>query len=621
MRSRVLAVIMCVCVIATFAGCDKSKDTNDSDKENSVVESEKSTEEAVKLDDVSQMEGFAVEYTASDEIPDWKSEHTKIVLNDTEVIVDGKGAAFKNKTITINKGGYYVLSGKLSDGKIVIEADTKAKINLIFNGVDITCSDDAVINEKQADKVIITLVDNTENVLNDGEEHLDKKLTAAVYCKDSLTINGEGKLVVNGNNNDAITSKDKLKIIGSHVSIASVDDGIVGKDLVALKSANLDIESTGDGIKSSNITNVKKGIVCIDSGSISINSELDAIQAENFVKINGGELKITTGGGSVNDSTSKTDENGEILWDNSKMGGKRRPEENRPNREKRQGNWGHWGAMNENKSSDKDTPSAKAIKGGNGIYIIDGTINIDSLDDAIHANDMVYILGGTINISSGDDAIHADTTLDMSGGTIDIKKSYEGLEAYYINISGGEITLISDDDGINAAGGADNSSINGRPGQNMFSDSDGEAEITISGGNIRLTAYGDGIDSNGSITMTGGTVVISGPENGGNGSIDYENEFKMDAGVLLAAGPVGMFMSVGENSKQNVININISGNSNDVIKVIDEDKTIAEFTARTKYSAVIISVPELEEGKEYKIQYGDKETVAQAEKGRHYNGL
>ena len=444
--------------------------------------------------------------------------------------VEGKGAGFKNKTISITKGGYYVISGKLSDGKIVIEADSKAKVNLIFNGVEITSNEEAVINEKQADKVIITLVDGTENILTDSETREDENLTAAIYCKDSLTINGAGKLIVNGNYKDGITSKDKLKVIGSDISVVAADDGLVGKDLVAVKSGAVNIDSMGDGIKSSDTTDVEKGIVCIDGGSITVNSELDGIQAENFVRINGGELKLVTGGSSTNDSGSQTDfktngsdsnggsvldfdemeadavsvqrvndiaaesstgdmqppngmkmpngemptgdmqppngmqmpegeiptgdkqrpnmedfefeadENGEIVWDESQMGGKRGQGGNKPGGDKGQGGWGNWGEMNEQNSSDEETPSAKAVKGGNGVYITDGTINIDSSDDAIHANDMVYILGGEIYISSGDDGIHADTTLDISGGTINISKSYEGIEAYTINISGGDIT-------------------------------------------------------------------------------------------------------------------------------------------------------------------------------------
>ena len=184
-----------------------------------------------------------------------------------------------------------------------------------------------------------------------------------------------------------------------------------------------------------------------------------------------------------------------------------------------------------------------------------------------------------------------------------------------------EISLVASDDGLNAAGGVDSSSTNGRPGQNRFSAGDSGAGITVSGGSVQLTAYGDGIDSNGSITITDGTVIISGPENSGNGSIDYAGELKMDGGTLLAAGPTGMFMSVGENSKQNVINATLGGSAGDVIRVLDGEKTIAQFTANTRYSALIISVPELEEGKNYTIKYGDKEATAQAEKGEYYRGL
>lgn len=700
MRRKYIVFAICMALTASVAGCDKGAESKLSEKTN------ESTEEAVKLSDVSQMEKFSVEYTDSDEVPDWEKANTKITLNGDSIEVAGNGATYKDSVITITKAGYYVLSGKLDDGKIVINAGEKDKVNLIFNGVEISCGNDAVINEIKSDKVIITLVEGTNNVISDGNTHSDEEITAAIYCKNSLTINGTGKLQVNGNYNDGITTKDKLKLIDAALEVVAVDDGLVGKDLVAIKSGNANINSMGDGIKSTKTTDIEEGIVCVDGGTLNIVSELDGIQADNYVKINDGVINLTTGGGSDNESNTKstnnvafsnadilsakqqenvqllddtdssqkmeepqrgmqpmpdgrefetdeegnmirremptdeegnmmrrempTDEEGNMIrreMPTDEEGNAEIPENvdeySRQEGDKKRGDWGKWGGRmeEENTTKDEDVPSAKGVKGSNGIYIAGGTVNISSSDDSIHANGMVYIKGGEIKVTSGDDGVHADTTLDISGGTIDISKSYEGLEAYYINVSGGNISVVSRDDGLNAAGGNASSSVDGRQGQNRFNAGDTDAKISMTGGNLKVVASGDGIDSNGSITMTGGKLIVCGPESGGNGIVDCGAGFKMDGGTLLGAGTSGMFMSIGSSSKLSVINAkNISGIKGDEIKIYDQDKEIASFIAETSYQAVIISMPELKAGSEYTIKYGDKETSVTAQEPVDYFG-
>ena len=162
--------------------------------------------------------------------------------------------------------------------------------------------------------------------------------------------------------------------------------------------------------------------------------------------------------------------------------------------------------QNNSSSTTEDSPSAKGLKCDGNICITGGTLQIDSSDDSVHANTNIEILGGTLSLSSGDDGIHADESLTIADGTIQIDKSYEGLEALSVSIDGGTIRTTSSDDGINAAGGSDGS-INGRPGQNQFGGNGSGGTISINEGYIVIDASGDGIDSNGNIDMSGGTVI------------------------------------------------------------------------------------------------------------------
>ena len=127
--------------------------------------------------------------------------------------------------------------------------------------------------------------------------------------------------------------------------------------------------------------------------------------------------------------------------------------------------WGFWGNSSREQ---EETTSAKGIKADGTITIKSGSFNIDSSDDSVHSNNNIEIQNGTFDISSGDDGIHADNILTIEDGEINIKKSYEGLEASTIYLNGGKTTIKSSDDGINAGGGNDSSSMS-RPGANQFS--------------------------------------------------------------------------------------------------------------------------------------------------------
>lgn len=212
-------------------------------------------------------------------------------------------------------------------------------------------------------------------------------------------------------------------------------------------------------------------------------------------------------------------------------------------------------------TADSDTTvSTKGIKAGNALLIQQGTFVIDSADDAIHSNYSVTIDGGSFQISSGDDGIHAEAYLNINGGTTTIAESYEGLEAAQIHISGGTTQFFSSDDGLNAAGGSsfelvdgllvlkDTSSYDteqtfgGRGG--MFEVED-NCDITISGGNLTVTtSNGDGIDSNGILNVSGGTVLVFGSSSGGEGALDYTGSSSISGGTLVALGSSGMAQSM-----------------------------------------------------------------------------
>ncbi|MGM9873347.1 MAG: carbohydrate-binding domain-containing protein [Bacilli bacterium] len=234
---------------------------------------------------------------------------------------------------------------------------------------------------------------------------------------------------------------------------------------------------------------------------------------------------------------------------------------------------GPGGGMEEGNPDSADY-SCKGIKADNEIVISGGTISVKTHDDAIHANGdvtlengnvglgNVTISGGDLTLYSDDDGIHADYTLTISGGNINITNSYEGIEGNIINISGGTTTLISKDDGVNATSFSETPLIN------------------VTGGILYLNAAGDGLDSNGNITMSGGNILAIGPTNQGNGVLDYDGTFKATGGYVLAIGASGMNQSVTASgdaksgtksittSNGSYVALNVDGVNMLIIKVI-----------------------------------------------------
>ncbi len=489
-----------------------------------------------------------------DEKIDWSSYPTKsITLKDS---------------ITITEQGTYELSGTLKEGSITINVN--GNVRLILNNVSITNSKGPAIYVKKAEDVVIVTEKDSKNYLEDGNNYSDSDIIGTIYSSSDITFDGEGLLSVKSNKEDAIVGKDDLKIIKGNYEIEAKDDGIRGKDSVYIKNGTFKINALGDSIKSTNDTDTSKGFVLIENGVFDLTSTLDGIQAETKMLIQNGTFTIKTGGGSSNSSDSN--------------------------------DWGYWGSSNKTTTND----SAKGLKAGDNLVIENGTFTIDSSDDAIHSNNYVGIKGGTFSISSGDDGIHADKELIIDDGSIDITKSYEGIESAKITINSGNIKVVSSDDGINVAGGKDSSSMN-RPGANNYSSNDNI--LTINGGTIYVDASGDGLDANGSIYMNGGNVTINGPSNSGNGALDYDKEFVIKGGTLLAGGASGMAQGVSSNSSvyNLFINFNSSYGSDDKITILDSsNKEVISYQSSKSYSSLVIASPLLQKG-EYKIQVNGKD--------------
>ncbi len=629
-----------------------------------------------------------------------KADETRADESETnETENAASGAYISGNIITITKEGTYVLSGALSEGQIVVNADS-AKVQLVLDNADITCASSAAIYVKNADKTFITLAEGSENILMNTAEYEaidDNNIDAVIFSKDDLTLNGKGTLTINSEYGHGIVSKDDLKLVGGTCNITAKTHALSGKDSVRIAAGTYNLTSGKDGIHSENADDDEKGFVYIASGDFTIESTGDGIDASYVVQIDDGDFDITAGGGSENatktnnempgggtggnmgggapggDKPSGEAPSGEAPSggpssdsDSGKQTGQTLPDKpdgdsfdgSRPD-EKASDNAGSQTAQTPPDKSGKDTSDAdststKGIKSDGALYVNGGTYTINSADDSFHSNSDVTINDGTYTISSGDDGIHADSALLVNGGTITVTESYEGLEGLNITINDGKIDITASDDGMNAAGGNDASGFGGRGGdgfkgmqapdaaqksdsasdtaqttgnitvaaqksdntsvasQDTDTASDDEMWMVINGGYVHVLAGGDGLDSNGDLTINGGEVYVDGPSDNGNSAIDYgeKSSFYINGGTVVAVGSSGMAEDVSTDSKQQVAFVKLDSqvDAGDVILKDADGNEIISYTVQKKYDCVIISTADLKAGQIYTLSASGNES-------------
>ena len=519
-------------------------------------------------------------------VPDTASSYT-VTLSANSIKTDAPAdvASVENNVLTIRKPAVMSVIGENKGGQIVVDVDKTTYpdgvVELDLNGMNLTNESVAPIYVASiGDEVQIVAKSGTDNVISDGTSHTDSytdsdgninEINGAVFSRDDLKIKGSGNLTVNGNTADGIVSKNDLKIYNGNVTVNAVDDGVRGKDSVTIGNDTATDYSTlkltvstksGDGIKSSSTETGTKayGVVTINGGTVDIKSYADGIQAEQDFVMNGGDLNIYTYQGSAYTGSGSTSSGGNTGWGGGFGGG--------------------FGGGMQDGNSNKTDISAKGIKsvgiydtagttwqsGGN-ITVNGGNITVDSSDDSLHCGGQININGGTFRLSSADDALHADHDLILGkeGGTysdfnIYVPKCYEGVEGNNIYQHSGTVVVKSDDDGYNAAGGADGSGAGnntgwnqgGRPGGmggGMGGSSGNILEIT-GGIAIVQSASGDhdAFDSNGNLTVSGGAVIAN-----GNEPLDCDGTKSVSGGTAVTVSqgtsvPAGTQFTVADSS-------------------------------------------------------------------------
>lgn len=477
----------------------------------------------------------------------------RISLNGDSAACDDDAVQISGTTVTVTAEGTYLLSGTLDDGMLIVDATKNDKIQLVFDGVRIHSGSSAALYVRKADKVFLTTAPDSQNTLSSGESYTaidENDIDAAVFSKDDLTLNGQGALVIDAPAGHGVVCKDDLVVTSGSYTVTAARHGLSGKDSVRIAGGTFDITAQKDGIHADNSDDSALGFVALRDGSFRITAAGDGVSASGAMQVEGGDFDLLCGGGSA--------------------------------------------------VTPSDDESTKGMKSGGAFTVLGGDFHIDSSDDALHSDDTLTVAGGTFELSSGDDGMHADGLLTVTDGKITILKSYEGIEGLQIEIGGGEIALTASDDGLNAAGGSGGGWFGG------FGDVSSECYILISGGTLHIDADGDGIDSNGTLTVTGGETYIAGPTNGGNGALDYGSSATVSGGTLIAVGSREMAVNFGSDSTQGAMLVSVgTQTAGTTVTLTDNSGTVLlEWTPEKAFSAVNLTCPALVQGGTYTLTVG-----------------
>lgn len=586
-KGRTTAVLMAVMLaMAGVSGCGSQTGSQSAASAGSSEETESGTEasQTEETDLNKELTGSTVDTEFTDRDKDGsysEADAAKITLNGTTAEAEGDNVSVSGSTVTISGEGIYLVTGTLENGQIIVDAADTDKVQIVLKDAEIHCETSAAVYVKTADKVFVTLADGSTSKLSGGTQYVDtddNTVDGVIFSKADLTVNGSGSLEIDADYKHGIVSKDTLAVTGGTITIDAVSQCLSGKDGVKVADGTFFLTTQGKAVKSENTDDTTLG----------------------------------------------------------------------------------------------------------NIYVAGGTFTVKSEDDAFHAGGSMVIDGGTFTVESGDDAFHADQDIVVNGGTLKAVSCYEGLEGYRVTINGGEISITSTDDGVNAAdpsstgdqeaqgggqggrpgaigsggnvpagessteegqtpadipqppteaaanetasegetgsagtggaqggarpeGGAGQGGMGRMGGGGGSMENDANAYIKITGGTLTVDAGGDGLDSNGSLAISGGTVYVSGSEDGGNGSLDYSGEGIITGGTVIAAGSSGMNQGFGDSSAQYSILQNLTGNqeAGSAVTLTDKDgNVLASWTPQKRYSSVVISCPGLEEGGTYTLTAG-----------------
>ena len=578
------------------------------------------------VDEDAEQNSDSAYFTTNDQDGTWDTTGAAtITLTSDGASVSGNGAYVYDGNVVISEAGRYVFSGSLEDGSIIVDAHDSSKVWILLDGVEISCSDDACIRVDQADKVFLTLAEGSQNSLTSGSAYSDTALSdgtdGAIFAHDDITINGSGSLTVTAQYSHGISANDDLVIAGGNITISAVEDAIHVNDSIRIKDAAITVTAGDDGLLTSN--EVENGYLYIESGTLDITASGDGIHTTGDITVAGGEIGISAGDDGIHSDASAFIQSGTVLISDCYEG-------------------------------------IEALI----IDVSGGDVSINCEDDGFNANGGSggmfgggQMGGGQMGGAFGHGGMDGGADKGMSGerptppdmGARDMTDDMPTPPDTGGEGVGGEMPTPPDTGGEGVSGEmptppdmggegvsgemptppdmSGESMSSGMPAgpetdaasgstQSLADTEDVETYISISGGTVRIVNEAgrdaDGLDSNGDIKISGGTIYISLLGTGSNCAVDYASEnggvAEITGGTIIACGASSMAESFDSTSTQASILYNTSSivEAGTTLTVTDADgNVLLSWEVPCSFSSALISCPEMKVGGTYTVSAGE----------------
>ena len=498
------------------------------------------------------------------------------------------GVTVEDGTLTITKAGTYKLSGEYQ-GQIKVETADSDAVRLVLDNANITNSSGAALNVVNADEVILYSASGTTNTISDGADYTatgEDDPDAVVYSKADMTIAGEGTLKVNGNHEDGIHTSDGLVIASGTLEVNAANTGIKGKDYVDILGGTINVTAQQDGIKSTNDTDEGKGWTRLSNGTVTVNAGDDGFKASRVVEISGGSLTveqsdegieaqyINVSGGDVNVTSADDGMNASLKTSDSESTDSSANTSDTANQQQNNQQQGSLPGGQQSGTSNQQQQGMGQPPAMSGTSQ-DGTSQNGASGTAQQQNNTQN--QGNQNMGQPP---------AMPGGNAQDGTSQNGTTG-----TGQQGMGQPPQGGMPGGGGGTFEVI--------------DAAINVSGGHVTVNAEGDGIDSNGVTTLSGGTLIVNGPSQGGNAALDTNGDLLLNGATVLSGSTADMFEAPSTNSTSGYLKLtNSSGfEQGSTVQVADSSgKVVANYkVTKSNVQLVLVSSSSIVKGQSYTV--------------------
>lgn len=486
-----------------------------------------------------------------------ESQASQITLADQTATVTGQGASFSDQTLTITQAGTYVLTGSGKNIKLVVEAADTDQVHLVFQNLTLE-GEGTLLRINKAQEVVISLAEGSQNALTESQASDDEEVKATIHSQVPLTLNGTGNLTLTALTKNALEVEDDLKVLGGTYTVKAANHGFKAEGALDIEAATLSIEAGKDGLHAEHDETTERANISLNPTQLSIAAAEDGVDAGNELTIKGGTITV---------------------------------------------------------SQSEEGLEARVIRQ------LGGDVTIKSSDDGVNAS------AGSSNKTSDTSATSKTTDASATSNSADTSSSASQSTTDSATASTPDRKATAAPAAASQADQANKDKNQtppappagqappqgGQPPQNGQGpggmppggqeESDPSLQIILEGGTLTIDAEGDGIDSNGTVTISGGSLVVNGSVQGGNGPLDAAGDITITGGTVWALGTSDMLQGFAQGSTQASITANIAGTAGQTLIILDANgKEVARQTASKDFQAVIMSSADLVDGQTYTIQ-------------------